>query len=261
MRSATTAIGKGCGQWPKRYRSPNSKHGYSLSPLTIVSRPPRDCSSVRQGSCLSRIGSAASAGSAPTPGAGSRERLASDESHRAPHHLATRRRSADQPSASAPAEPGWAGRDELRGNPRRLPRSPAERAGTTSATGVADRWSGAARTRSGARGHRERGSSLRAGLRGVDRRRGAGGTRCPVVGGTTSRSRQRSGRGDTLEQVCGTSPLRLRSARAEQGVLHLHWWGCRQRRCYECPIAQLVTGITASEPALPGAQEGRAASS
>ncbi|MBO9386728.1 MAG: DUF2851 family protein [Thermomicrobium sp.] len=64
----------------------------------------------------------------------------------------------------------------------------------------------------------------------------------------------------TLEQVCGTSPLRLRSARAEQGVLHLHWWGCRQRRCYECPIAQLVTGIAASEPAVPGAEESRAGS-
>jgi len=62
----------------------------------------------------------------------------------------------------------------------------------------------------------------------------------------------------TLEQVCGPRPLRLRSARAEQGVLHLHWWGCRQRRCYECPIAQLVTGTAASEPALPRTPEGRA---
>ena len=62
----------------------------------------------------------------------------------------------------------------------------------------------------------------------------------------------------TLEQVCGPRALRLRSARAEQGVLHLHWWGCRQRRCYECPIAQLVTGTAASEPALPGTPEGRA---
>ncbi|MFN3337475.1 MAG: DUF2851 family protein, partial [Thermomicrobium sp.] len=44
----------------------------------------------------------------------------------------------------------------------------------------------------------------------------------------------------TLEQICGPSPFRLRSARAEQGLLHLHYRGCRERRCWECPVAHLV---------------------
>ncbi len=44
----------------------------------------------------------------------------------------------------------------------------------------------------------------------------------------------------TLEQVCGPTPIRLRSARAEQGLLHLHHRGCRERRCWECPVAHLV---------------------
>ncbi|MCS7050606.1 MAG: DUF2851 family protein, partial [Thermomicrobium sp.] len=44
----------------------------------------------------------------------------------------------------------------------------------------------------------------------------------------------------TLEQVCGPAGFRLRSARAEQGVLHLYRWGCLPRRCGECPVARLV---------------------
>jgi len=44
----------------------------------------------------------------------------------------------------------------------------------------------------------------------------------------------------TLEQICGPSRLRVSTARAEQGLLHLHHTGCRQLRCYECPIAHLA---------------------
>jgi hypothetical protein len=42
-----------------------------------------------------------------------------------------------------------------------------------------------------------------------------------------------------VAQVCGDHPQRVRSARAEQGLLHLHATGCRAMRCFECPIAQL----------------------
>jgi len=54
-----------------------------------------------------------------------------------------------------------------------------------------------------------------------------------------------SGRGNaitraTLEQICGANQLTIRTARAEQGLLHLYQTGCRPRRCHECPIAHLV---------------------
>ena len=53
-----------------------------------------------------------------------------------------------------------------------------------------------------------------------------------------------SGRGNALvermvDQICGSHPLRISSARAEQGLLHLHHTGCVHMRCFECPIAQL----------------------
>jgi hypothetical protein len=42
-----------------------------------------------------------------------------------------------------------------------------------------------------------------------------------------------------VAQVCGDHPQRVRSARAEQGLLHLHATGCRAMRCFECPVAHL----------------------
>lgn len=44
----------------------------------------------------------------------------------------------------------------------------------------------------------------------------------------------------TLEQICGPSAFRVRSARAEQGLLHLYKTGCQPRRCHSCPVAHLV---------------------
>lgn len=44
----------------------------------------------------------------------------------------------------------------------------------------------------------------------------------------------------TAEQICGPHRLRLSTARAEQGLLQLYHAGCRQLRCYECPIAHLA---------------------
>jgi hypothetical protein len=44
----------------------------------------------------------------------------------------------------------------------------------------------------------------------------------------------------TLDQICGPNRLRVTTARAEQGLLHLYHTGCRQLRCYECPIAHLA---------------------
>ncbi|HLI52037.1 MAG TPA: DUF2851 family protein [Thermomicrobiaceae bacterium] len=46
----------------------------------------------------------------------------------------------------------------------------------------------------------------------------------------------------TAEQICGPAPnlLRVGTARAEQGLLHIYQTGCRVMRCYECPIAQLA---------------------
>ena len=63
-----------------------------------------------------------------------------------------------------------------------------------------------------------------------------------------------SGRGNALiermvDQICGTHPQRISSARAEQGLLHLHHSGCVQMRCFECPIAQLELMSTQPLPA------------
>jgi hypothetical protein len=44
----------------------------------------------------------------------------------------------------------------------------------------------------------------------------------------------------TAEQICGPRPLPSRSARAEQGLLHLRRTGCAQMRCFECPVAHLA---------------------
>lgn len=44
----------------------------------------------------------------------------------------------------------------------------------------------------------------------------------------------------TLEQICGSQQIVPERARTQQGLLHLYWRGCRVRRCYECPVAQLV---------------------
>ncbi len=44
----------------------------------------------------------------------------------------------------------------------------------------------------------------------------------------------------TAEQICGPHRLRVPTARAEQGLLQLYHTGCRQLRCYECPIAHLA---------------------
>ncbi|MCX7622502.1 MAG: DUF2851 family protein [Thermomicrobium sp.] len=63
----------------------------------------------------------------------------------------------------------------------------------------------------------------------------------------------------TLEQVCGPTGLALRSARAEQGLLHLYRTGCQPRRCYECPVAHLVLArpsvpeLTGHRPTAPHA--------
>src|SRR5690606_4541229 len=44
----------------------------------------------------------------------------------------------------------------------------------------------------------------------------------------------------TAEQVRGPHPVPVRSARAEQGLLHVRHTGCAQMRCYECPVAHLA---------------------
>ena len=44
----------------------------------------------------------------------------------------------------------------------------------------------------------------------------------------------------TVAQICGPYPVRVRSARAAQGLLHLRRAGCAAMRCYECPIAALA---------------------
>lgn len=63
-----------------------------------------------------------------------------------------------------------------------------------------------------------------------------------------------AGRGNAVvrrmvDQICGTHPVKVTSARAEQGLLHLHRTGCSVMRCYECPIAQLE--LTSTRPASP----------
>jgi hypothetical protein len=44
----------------------------------------------------------------------------------------------------------------------------------------------------------------------------------------------------TAEQICGPHPVPIRSARAEQGLLHLRRTGCAALRCFECPVAHLA---------------------
>jgi hypothetical protein len=51
----------------------------------------------------------------------------------------------------------------------------------------------------------------------------------------------------TARQICGSSRVPVRSARAEQGLLHLRRTGCAQMRCFECPIALLEVGMAAGE--------------
>ena len=64
-------------------------------------------------------------------------------------------------------------------------------------------------------------------------------------------SRMPAGRGNAVigrmvDQICGGRPIPVRSARAEQGLLHLHQTGCTAMRCFECPIAQLEVMSTES---------------
>lgn len=44
----------------------------------------------------------------------------------------------------------------------------------------------------------------------------------------------------TLRQISGDAGFRPRSARAEQGLIHINRHGCSQMRCYECPVAHLA---------------------
>lgn len=61
-----------------------------------------------------------------------------------------------------------------------------------------------------------------------------------------------AGRGNVVvrrmvDQICDGHPLKVTSARAEQGLLHLNRTGCSVMRCFECPIAQLE--LTSTRPA------------
>jgi hypothetical protein len=49
----------------------------------------------------------------------------------------------------------------------------------------------------------------------------------------------------TREQICGDVSLPPKSARAEQGLIHLNRMGCSQMRCFECPIAHLAVEFDA----------------
>ncbi len=44
----------------------------------------------------------------------------------------------------------------------------------------------------------------------------------------------------TVEQICGPHRVPVRTARAEQGLLHIQRTGCAPMRCYECPVALLA---------------------
>lgn len=44
----------------------------------------------------------------------------------------------------------------------------------------------------------------------------------------------------TKEQICGPHRVPVRTARAEQGLLHIQRTGCAPMRCYECPVAHLA---------------------
>lgn len=64
-------------------------------------------------------------------------------------------------------------------------------------------------------------------------------------------NRLAAGRGNAvvtrmIDQICGDHPIRPNSARAEQGLLHLHRSGCSVMRCFECPIAHLEIMSTRS---------------
>lgn len=43
-----------------------------------------------------------------------------------------------------------------------------------------------------------------------------------------------------IEQICGMHRVPIRTARAEQGLLHIQRTGCAPMRCYECPVAHLA---------------------
>ncbi|HUZ02461.1 MAG TPA: DUF2851 family protein [Thermomicrobiaceae bacterium] len=53
----------------------------------------------------------------------------------------------------------------------------------------------------------------------------------------------------TAEQICGPYPVRVRSARAAQGLLHIRRTGCAAMRCFECPVARLALRL--GDPAGP----------
>jgi hypothetical protein len=62
-----------------------------------------------------------------------------------------------------------------------------------------------------------------------------------------------AGRGNSVvkrmvDQICGAHPVGVATARAEQGLLHLHRTGCSVMRCFECPIAQLELMSTQASP-------------
>jgi hypothetical protein len=57
----------------------------------------------------------------------------------------------------------------------------------------------------------------------------------------------------TVEQICGPQQVPVRTARAEQGLLHIQRTGCAPMRCYECPVALLALKYEAeTKPSLPG---------
>lgn len=47
-----------------------------------------------------------------------------------------------------------------------------------------------------------------------------------------------------LQQVAGAARLTKLTARAQQGLIHLDSTLCSPRRCYECPVAQRVVGVS-----------------
>jgi hypothetical protein len=42
-----------------------------------------------------------------------------------------------------------------------------------------------------------------------------------------------------IAQLGGPTVVKLRTARQQQGALHLFQQYCEERRCYECPLARL----------------------
>ncbi len=56
-----------------------------------------------------------------------------------------------------------------------------------------------------------------------------------------------------IEQICGTHRVPIRTAWAEQGLLHIQRTGCAPMRCYEYPVAHLTLQHDAdTKPSLPG---------